>query len=245
MTTPATSTNPATLDPGQGDVALDIQPIELGQTIPEPQPAPAASAVVATETLREPPSTIPAPRLDENATLRRELAQIRAEQAAQESTAALTREARTVQQEAIARGLSDEDALWAAQRYYNLALRVNQERQQIRADQQLAQDKQAAAAWVAKEYGVDQSLLMTGNSGEEMVAIAQREQRYAAQEKRIQTLEQGRVQPQRLNAPNGSRAGSITVSTDNIDKVWYDYETEHPGQPNPYEDIYRKFLFGE
>ena len=167
---------------------------------------------------------------------------MQAEKEAQESQVTLTRDARAVQQEAIARGLSEEDALWAAQRYYNLALQVNKERQQIRAEQQLAQDKQAAAAWVAKEYGVDAGLLMTGNSGEEMIVIAQREQRYAAQEKRLQALEQGRVQPQRLNAANGSRAGSVTVTNANIDGLWFDYETQHPGQPNPYDAAYRKVL---
>ena len=243
MTTQATEINPVTLDPGQDAAPLDIQPIELGQTVPEAQVAPVAPVVVATETPREPPATAPAPRLDENAALRRQLAQITAENEARESTAALVREARTVQQEALARGLSDEDATWAAQRYYTLAVRVGQERQQIRAEQQLVQDKQAAAAWVAKEYGVDSSLLMTGNSGEEMIVIAQREQRYAAQEKRLQALEQKGVPAQRLNAPNGSRAGGITVTTDNIDKQWYDYETQHPGQPNPYERAYHKFLF--
>ena len=239
MTTPATQTDPAALDPGQGDVALEIQPIELGQTVPA---TPETPAVASTETPREPAATAPAPRLDENAALRRRLAQITAQQEAQEATAALTRDASAVRAEAIARGLSDEDAHWAAQRYYNLAVQVNQERGQIRAEQQLLHDKQAVAAWVAKEYSVDPSLLMTANSGEEMEAIAQREKRYAAQEKRLQALEQGQVKPQRLNAANGSRAGSVTVTADNIDGLWFDYETQHPGQTNPYDAAYRKVL---
>ena len=46
----------------------------------------------------------------------------------------------------------------------------------------------------------------------------------------------------RLASTDGGGAGGETVTRDNIDKLWMDYETQHPGAPNPYDRQYRAML---
>ena len=225
--------------------------VDSGQAAPE-VPVLAAPAIAdappaaqpAVEAPRPPPPTVVPPRMpSEVEVLRRRLAEVEAEKQTQATEVELLNEARTVQREASARGLSEEDALWVAQRHYTVAKRVGQERQQLQAQQKYIADKQEAAEIIGREEGVDPSLLMTGNSAGDMYAIAQREKRYAASEARLKALEQRQV-PQNLDAANSGRAGNVAVTTDNIDQLWLEHEINHPGQANPYEAQYRKLLAG-
>jgi len=56
-----------------------------------------------------------------------------------------------------------------------------------------------------------------------------------------QILKSG-VPAQTFNQPGG--AGGQRVTSENIDKLYVDFMTEHPGQNNPYETRYRIFLNG-
>ncbi len=57
---------------------------------------------------------------------------------------------------------------------------------------------------------------------------------------RLATLEKGRVPTQEFNRPGG--AGGQRVTSDNIDQLFVQFDNDHPGQANPYEARYRKFL---
>ena len=178
----------------------------------------------------------------ELARLRQQLAEVQAEREARAFESSLTAEAQQVLRDAVARGLSEEDANWMAQRHYAVAKRGGEEQQRLRQEQQYSEGKRSAAAQIGRQYGVDASLLMTANSPDEMRMVAEREKRYAGLERDIQTLKRGQVPAQTLNAGNGSRAGAITVDGQNIDKLWLDYERQHPNGTNPYEVQYRNFL---
>ena len=235
-------------------------PADLTQPVVESQPlappielAPAPATTAATPpvltdiippALTAPPQGLrPDTSASELATLRRQLADVEAQRQAEATTARLTEESRQVQRDALGRGLSEEDANWMAQRHYTLAQQVHQERESVRVQQQIMQGKINAAVALAGEYGISPSMLMDANSPAEMRAIGEREKRYAAQEERLKKLEQGRVQPQSLNAASGSGAAGVNATVDNIDKLWFDYETQHPGSVNPYEAAYRKLVY--
>ena len=55
----------------------------------------------------------------------------------------------------------------------------------------------------------------------------------------VQKLMQGTVTPQRFDSGQPGAVGQVATS-DNIDKLFMDYEIEHPGRLNPYEAQYRK-----
>lgn len=212
------------------------------------EPAPVASPVLAPPpiTAAPPPPAYTPP--SELAVLRQRLAQVEAEKAAQATEATLQQEAQAVRQEALARGLSDEDATWFAQKHYVVARRVSQEQTRLREQGDLLQAKQNAAAHYGRIYGVDPNVLMSADSPDQgpnsMVVLGERHKLYLAQEARLKALERNQVPAQTLDASNGSRAGNIVVTNDNIDKLWVDHETQHPGTPNPYDVPYRKFLNG-
>ena len=179
------------------------QPVVESQPLAPPielAPAPATTAATPPVLTDIVPPALTAPRPDtsatELATLRRQLADVEAQRQAEATTARLTQEAQQVQRDALARGLSEEDANWMAQRHYTLAQQVHQERESVRVQQQIIQGKMNAAVALAGEYGISPSMLMDANSPAEMRAIGEREKRYAAQEERLKKLEQGRVQPQ-------------------------------------------------
>ena len=235
------------------------QPVVESQPLATPielAPAPDTTAATPAASTTRPPADIVPPALtappqglrpdtsaSELATLRRQLADVEAQRQAEATSARLTQEAQQVQRDALARGLSEEDANWMAQRHYTLAQQVHQERESVRVQQQIMQGKINAAVALGGEYGISPSMLMDANSPAEMRAIGEREKRYAAQEARLKTLEQARVQPQLLNAASGSGAAGVNATVDNIDKLWFDYETQHPNQANPYEAAYRKLVY--
>jgi hypothetical protein len=157
------------------------------------------------------------------------LAQVRAAREAEITEGTLQRSAQGVYDEEIAAGLAQEDALRIAKRHYVTG------RQAI-AQQQVERDRQAAAEYVGQKHKVPAALLMGGTSGEHMEEIAQR----ILLEQRIATLEKGRVPAQRVDSGNGSRASNVALTSDNIDRLWFEFETQHPGQNNPYDEAYRK-----
>jgi hypothetical protein len=75
---------------------------------------------------------------------------------------------------------------------------------------------------------------MDATSPEAMREVGAREQRYTEQEKRIQSLEQGRVPAQALNSVGTSQAAGVTVTSDNIDLLH--------SQNRISDDAYRNFL---
>ena len=212
----------------------DLVPAAAPPT-PPPSSAPPAEPGTPSPIARQEVST-------ELADARRQLAQFQADKQQQELDTAVAQETQAKYREALARGVSEEDALWMAESYRSMAHRVSQERQQLQQQQQNLIGKQRAALFYGKQYGVDPGVLMTANTQEEMMAIGEREKRYMAQEVRLKALEQARVPAQTLNASNGSRAGAITVTSDNIDQLWLEHEMSHPDGPNPYEATYRRLM---
>lgn len=231
------STIPVVVDP---QIRLG-EPVELPEPTPETAVLPPVTDEAAT-TSPERPTEGPDATQQELAFLRRQLAQVEADKAAQLTESLITKESQQVLRDALARGLSEEDANWMAQRHYTLAHSVHQERETLREQQQIMQGKINAAMQFGKRYGVSPSMLMSAGSPEEMRAVGEREQRYAAQEARLKALEQSRVQPQTLDSGVGSRAGSVAATGDTIDKLWVEYDRAHPDNPNPYDAQYRRFL---
>ena len=232
MVTPA-ATAPS---PESRDVGITPEQIAV---VEQPE-VPAASRDVGTTPLTpETPAPIiaaPTPTADQTEleNLRREMAQVRASRQAEITQTTLQQEGQRVYDEEIAAGQSAEDALRIAKRHYATS-------RQAVAQQQEAQDKQMAAEIVGKKYSVAPGLLMGATSGPHMEEIAQR----IKLEERIKALEQKQVPQvpaQIFNNPTGSPAGGIQATGDNIDKLWFDYETQHPGQNNPYEAAYRKAM---
>lgn len=240
---------PAVVEPSQAveqPLAVEVPQVEL----------PAAEAAVVDTASAVPPTaaadvavsreTRVAALPDEVAVLRRQVAQYEQERQRQATEAALTQESQQVYREALARGLTEEDATWIAQRYHVVARRSSEEQQRIRQEQMYLEGKQNAAAIIGEQYGVAPRLLMGFNHPDDMKAyaqdVAEREKRYTSQDTRLKALEQNRVQPQTLNVASGSQAGAVTLTLSNIDKLYVDHETQHPGTPNPYEAQYRRLL---
>jgi hypothetical protein len=183
----------------------------------------------------------PQPLNDEAVYLRRRVAQMESDKAAQDSQAAINNEAQRVYRDAIAKGFPAEDARWIAEQQQGVVKQFHEEQSRIREEQKFISDKQSAANIIASQNGVEVSMLMSGNTPDEMIAIAQRERRYLDQDLRLKAVEQGRV-PAQSFATNGSQAGNAAANTQNIDQLWLNHEVQHPGTHNPYENAYRRFL---
>jgi hypothetical protein len=232
MTTPdITVTNPG-VEPSDG-ISLGPVDIEIGPIVDTPG---AETQLPLIESGAQ-----PQPLNDETAYLRRRVAEMEAEKSAQDAQVAINTEAQRVYRDAIAKGFPDEDARWIAQQQQGVVKQFHEEQTRIRDEQQLASDKQTAANMIARDHGVDPSMLMSGNSPDEMISIAQREKRYLEQDMRLKSLEQGRV-PAQSFATNGSQAGNTAANTQNIDQLWLNHEVQHPNTHNPYEAAYRRFL---
>lgn len=226
MVTPTIGTETAT--PVAPELAAAIPEITIASPIapvvvPEPTPEPISPVVTPT-----PGVVAPTPQ-EEIARLQRELAGLRAAQEEEVTTATLQREAHAVYEEELAAGLSTEDAMRIAKRHYSTS-------RQAMARQQQDRYKLMAAEHVGNKFKVDPRLLMDGTSGPHMEEIAQR----ILMQKRLEVLEKGQVPAQQVNARNNSIAGNVSVTPDNIDKLWFDFEQQHPGQVNPYDEAYRK-----
>jgi len=227
MVTPTTATDGAL--PAAEQVVLEqpVQAVEPPVITPEPTTAPVPQpAGVPEPATAEPSISTAQAELD---SLRRQLAQVRAAREAEITEGTLQRSAQAVYDEEIAAGLSADDALRIAKRHYTTG-------KQAMAQQQVERDKQAVAEYVGQKYKVSPALLMDGTSGDHMESIAE----LILVKQRITALEKGRVPAQRVDSGNGSRASNVALTADNIDKLWFDHETQHPGQNNPYDEAYRK-----
>ena len=196
--------------------------------------APIATPVLETPVPQIPaPTTPPAPTADqiELVNARRQLAEVHASRQATITEDALQQEGQRVYDEEIAQGQSPEDALRIAKRHYAIS-------RQAVAQQQEAQVRQRYAESVGQKHGVAPGLLMGATSVPHMEEIAQR----ILLQRRVEVLERKQVPAQTFNNSAGSPAGGIQATADNIDKLWFDFETQHPGQNNPHDAAYRKAM---
>ena len=232
MTTPDITTMEPGAEPSEG-ISLGPVDIEIGPMVDTP-------AVESQLPLIE-SGAQPQPLNDEAVYLRRRVAQMESDKAAQDSQTAINTEAQRVYRDAIAKGFPAEDARWIAEQQQGVVKQFHEEQSRIREEQKFISDKQSAANIIASQNGVEVSMLMSGNTPDEMIAIAQRERRYLDQDLRLKAVEQGRV-PAQSFATNGSQAGNAAANTQNIDQLWLSHEVQHPGTHNPYENAYRRFL---
>jgi hypothetical protein len=165
---------------------------------------------------------------------RQELNYLRAERNEQEIASATNDRLRAFQAELQQRGYSAQEQEYFLARENQTYQEVIQERQGFRQQQQIQQGKINAAQFYGKQYGIDPAVLMDSGSPEAMREVGAREQRYAEQERRIQTLEQGRVPAQALNSVGTSQATGVTVTSDNIDLLH--------SQNRISDEAYRNFL---
>ena len=218
------------------NVELPVAPVAVsGVTVPAQLPItepPAPVSVVAPTA--GPPAAFELPRVDEAVFLRQRLAQLESEREAETTERSLQVEARQVLNDAVARGLSEEDANWMAQRHYALARRVQQQEATLQRNYQIAQGRQNAAVAIGSQYGVSPAILMSAESPQQMHEIAQREKRYTGLERDIQVLKQAQVPSQPLNSAGYSQAGGPTLTADNIDALHLEGKVS--------DDLYRKFL---
>ena len=249
MTTPALETQLAP-DPQLLDGVL------LGAPAPDAAPAPvpgaepksldAAPAPGATAAAPTGPSAEVLRDRQELAAARQRLAQMEEERAAAVTEETLQREYQAKYQEALGRGLSEEDALWTARSHYAVSRRVIQQEQTFRQQQMMMQGKRNAAAHFGELHGVDPRSLMRFNSPQEMEehasGVSKEAKRISDLEAQVKALTQGQVPAQNLNAPGGG-AGNMVANDQNIDKLWFDYDMQHPNQANPYEAAYRKLVY--
>lgn len=235
---------PVTQVPDTGRLDVPVVPDTATQAPVVTPTSPAPAAPAPTSVAPAPPLTPLQVQPSEVEILRRQLADINAARQAEATEATLLREMQDVYREELTQGQSEADATRIARRHYDLAKRVNQQQGQLREQQAYLQGKQNAALQIGAQHGVSPALLMSANTPEEMVAIAQREKHYASLEADIKQLKQGQVPAQTLDGANVTRAGAVTVTSDNIDKLWFDHETAYPNTPNPYQAAYRKLLSG-
>ena len=165
---------------------------------------------------------------------RQELNYLRSERNQQEITSATNERLRAFQAELQQRGYSAQEQEYFLARENQTYQEVIQERQTFIQQQQIQQGKINAAQFYGKEYGIDPAILMDSQSPEAMREVGAREKRYAEQERRIQSLEQGRVPAQALNSVGTSQATGITVTSDNIDLLH--------SQNRISDEAYRNFL---
>jgi hypothetical protein len=232
MTTPDITTMEPGAEPSEG-ISLGPVDIEIGPMVDTP-------AVESQLPLIE-SGAQPQPLNDEAVYLRRRVAQMESDKAAQDSQTAINTEAQRVYRDAIAKGFPAEDARWIAEQQQGVVKQFHEEQSRIREEQKFISDKQSAANIIASQNGVEVSMLMSGNTPDEMIAIAQRERRYLDQDVRLKAVEQARV-PAQSFATNGSQAGNVAANTQNIDQLWLNHEVQHPGTHNPYENAYRRFI---
>jgi actin-related protein len=234
MTTPDITT----MEPGveaPAGIPLGAVDIEIGPVVDAPA---SEGQLPLIESVAQPQSQ---PINDEAVHLRRRVAQMESERAAQDAQTAMATEAQRIYRDAIARGFPEEDSRWIAEQHQGVVRQFQEEQSRIRDEQQISSDKRDAAIFIARQHGVDPAMLMSGNSPNEMMDIAQREKRYLDQEVRLKAVEQGRV-PAQSFATNGSQAGNAAANTQNIDQLWLNHEVQHPGTHNPYENAYRRFI---
>ena len=236
MTTPDITTMESGVEAPAG-IPLGAVDIEIGPVVE----APAAEGQLPLIESEAQPQPQPQPLNDEAVYLRRRVAQMESDKAAQDAQATITAETQRVYRDSLAKGFPEEDARWIAQQQQGVVRQFQAEQTRIRDEQQLTNDKQTAANMIARDHGVDPAMLMSGNSPNEMMDIAQREKRYLDQDVRLKAVEQGRV-PAQSFAANGSQAGNAAANTQNIDQLWLSHEVQHPGTHNPYENAYRRFL---
>lgn len=117
------------------------------------------------------------------------------------------------------RGLSVEDQEWLVDQQSQTLRSTLEQQRKFRSDQAFLIGQQWASFSIGQELGVDPSLLANAPNPTEMRKIAVREKRYQDQEKRLQTLEQGRVPGQHVNTVGTTRAGGQAVTSDNIDML--------------------------
>ena len=151
--------------------------------------------------------------------------------------------------------LAPEQARTLAQQQAAYTRKIYEAQRELQQTIAGAQKKLELALSLADENGLSLAgakALMQYDSSEEMRMGAQllRSQSQISQvsEKRIADLEaqvrrfsQGTVTAQRFDSGQPGAVGQVATS-DNIDKLFMDYEIEHPGRLNPYEGQYRKLL---
>lgn len=96
-----------------------------------------------------------------------------------------------------------------------------------------------AAQHYGKQYHVDPTALMNLDSPDAMEREAKWMVYVNTNDKRVTAVEKARVPDQHF--ASGGQGDAVT--SDNIDRLYVQYETEHPGNTsNPFEARYRKFL---
>lgn len=104
---------------------------------------------------------------------------------------------------------------------------------------QIEVGRRNAAQHYGKQYGVDPSALITLDSPAAMEREAKWIVHANTNDKRVAAVEKARV-PNQTFASGGQ---GDAVTSDNIDALFIQYETEHPGNTsNPFEARYRRFL---
>ena len=99
--------------------------------------------------------------------------------------------------------------------------------------------RNAAQHFASKNPGVDPSALINLDSPAAMEREAKWIVAWNATDKRVAAVEKARV-PEQTFASGGQ---GDAVTSDNIDRLFVQYETEHPGNTsNPFEARYRRFL---
>ena len=115
---------------------------------------------------------------------------------------------------------------------------------QYRAEAQAATRSQQEAQQVARQFNINPALLAGFQRREDMVRHAAVVRHYGDYRKttdaRLSALEKRRVPEQQF--AGGGTGGIPPATADNIDRLWFEFETQHPGQANPYEKAYRKAM---
>ena len=248
MVTPALETLPVA-DPQLPDAAVpDLVPEVVSAPAPgaerlAPAPAPDTAAVAPAG-----PSAEVLLARQELAETRQRLAQMEQERQAEVTEAGLQREYQQVYQDELRQGMTEADALRIAQRHYSVSKRVIEQEQSFRQAQAQMQGKRNAAADFGERYGVAPQSLMRFNSPQEMEehasGVSREAKRISDLEAQVKALTQGRVPAQNLNGSGGGVVGGLVATTANIDKLWFDYDVQHPNAVNPYDAQYRKLLNG-
>jgi hypothetical protein len=147
---------------------------------------------------------------------------------------AIQGELQGIVEEATRRGMAQEDIDWFSKAQYTTVRRLLTNFERSQSEREYSWGQQLAAYKIAREKGVDPTLLLSAQDPQTMKQWADRELRYQDHEKRISTTEQSRVPPQPLNRTNTSRAGGQAVTADNIDALYT--------QGRVSAETYRRFL---
>ena len=174
-----------------------------------------------------------------------ELAQLRTQRAEFEQGRQTQQEAeelRQLERQYIEQdGVDEATAKWAANKVRAERQRSAAAVSDTEALSQFQVRRQNAAERIGREKGVAPSALMSANDTPEMITMADNIVYMAQQNKRIETLERGRIPEQHL--AGGGTAQSVT--SDNIDALYVQWDNAHPGQlNNPYAERYQRFLNG-